>query len=126
MTHTWSWEVVGTSLPVSSQSGTVNKLPTLAVLEWFGGLGGHRCIGESLPGVNNAESWEESREPGAVERRLPEEVKRCIRSGSLAVEEGDGGAVLPRAMETGSIGRAESMMGLVRLEGRGTKTSTGN
>jgi hypothetical protein len=111
--HTWSKAVVGVALPVSSQSGTVNKLPALAALEWFGCLGGHGWIAVSLPGTNKEESWEESREAGVVERCLPEEVNICKRSGSLADEGVDGswGAAAGRAMETGSIGRAESMLG---------------
>jgi hypothetical protein len=62
-------------LPVSSQSGTVSKLPALPLLEWAVDLAGHDCIGVSLLGASKAESCEESREAVAVARRLPEEVK---------------------------------------------------
>ena len=108
--HTWSRQGGGAALPVSSQSGTVSKLPALALLQWAGGLGGHSCIGVSLLGASKAESCEESREAVAVVRRLPEEVKIWRWSGSVV---GSVVAVLPRAIETGSIGRADSMTGLV-------------
>jgi hypothetical protein len=95
-------------LPVSSQSGTVSKLPTLLLREWMGrGLAGHGCIGRSFPGANKAEMWEGSREGGAVDRRRPEEVNICMESEPAAADGEDGSA--PRAKETGSIGLAESI-----------------
>lgn len=64
-------------------------------------------------GKNNAARGEASREPVEVAKRFPDDVIRCKRSGSLLGDEEDGVAVLvpPRAIEMGSIGRAESMTG---------------
>lgn len=65
----------------------------------------HERTGESFPGTRRAESWVEVMAAGAVERCLPDEVKRCRLSGSLGEAEGG----LGRARETCSIGMADNM-----------------
>lgn len=66
------------------------------------------------------------RAPGVVVRVRPEAVKRCIRSGgcsvSLALAPGEGGREPPRVRETGSMGRADSMLD---VGGRGRRGRRG-
>lgn len=77
-------------------------------------LAGQRCMGElEVVEPTSDERWEESIEPGAVERRLPVDVSKWSRSGSVEGDDvlGDGGAVVAaRATDArGSIGLADNM-----------------
>lgn len=77
-------------------------------------LAGQSCMGVwDVVEPTSDEMWEESTEPGAVERRLPVDVRRWSRSGSVEGDDvlGDGGAVVPaRATDAkGSIGLADNM-----------------